>query len=269
MAATRIKVPQLANGVDGELITWDSSGVPTTVAVGTAGHVLTSNGTGAAPTFQAAAGGGNGIYGNSGTIDEDCIATVFSSSFFEIDYSDAQAGILVNDNPDGKGITIYSPNGKQKMGWYNGGLAVNADVDSTTAVTGIKFTSEGSTGGTQTTSALKFISTQGEFIPTSGTSTFTELEVAPLINQTGGASGASRSVHITPTLTAVGSGGHTALEITASGQRALYTTAGNVRFDLGSDATGDIFYRNSSGNLTRLGAGTNGHVLTLASGLPS
>lgn len=53
MAATRIKVPQLANGIDGELITWDASGVPTTVAVGTSGHVLTSNGVGAAPTFQA------------------------------------------------------------------------------------------------------------------------------------------------------------------------------------------------------------------------
>lgn len=54
MATTRIKVHQLTDGVDGELITWDASGHPTTVATGTAGHVLTSNGTGAAPTFQAA-----------------------------------------------------------------------------------------------------------------------------------------------------------------------------------------------------------------------
>ena len=38
---------------------------------------------------------------------------------------------------------------------------------------------------------------------------------------------------------------------------------------LGTDATGDIYYRNSSGFLTRLGVGTNGHVLTLAAGLPS
>jgi hypothetical protein len=40
------------------LITWDASGNPATVAVGTSGHVLTSNGAGAAPTFQAAGGGG-------------------------------------------------------------------------------------------------------------------------------------------------------------------------------------------------------------------
>ena len=48
----------MAPGTDGELITYDASGDPAAVAVGTATHVLTSNGAGAAPTFQAAAGGG-------------------------------------------------------------------------------------------------------------------------------------------------------------------------------------------------------------------
>jgi len=38
---------------------------------------------------------------------------------------------------------------------------------------------------------------------------------------------------------------------------------------LGSDATGDTYYRNAGGVLTRLAAGSNGQVLTLASGLPS
>lgn len=37
----------------------------------------------------------------------------------------------------------------------------------------------------------------------------------------------------------------------------------------GSDATGDIYYRNSSGFLTRLGVGTNGQILGLTSGLPA
>ena len=55
---TGIPVGALANGTDGELITWDSSGVAAKVPVGTATHVLTSNGAGAVPTFQAAAGGG-------------------------------------------------------------------------------------------------------------------------------------------------------------------------------------------------------------------
>ena len=39
--------------------------------------------------------------------------------------------------------------------------------------------------------------------------------------------------------------------------------------NLGSDATGDIYYRSAGGAFTRLAAGTDGHVLTLASGLPS
>jgi hypothetical protein len=50
----KVAVTDIANGTDGELITWNASGAPATVAVGTSTHVLTSNGTGVAPTFQAA-----------------------------------------------------------------------------------------------------------------------------------------------------------------------------------------------------------------------
>ncbi|MCK5611571.1 hypothetical protein KAR91_57400 [Candidatus Pacearchaeota archaeon] len=57
IANKAIAIAKLADGTDGELITWDAAGVIDTVAVGTATHVLTSNGVGAAPTFQAAAGG--------------------------------------------------------------------------------------------------------------------------------------------------------------------------------------------------------------------
>lgn len=46
-------------------------------------------------------------------------------------------------------------------------------------------------------------------------------------------------------------------------------TIGAATMTLGSDGTGDVYYRNSSGLLTRLGVGSNGDVLTLASGLPS
>lgn len=56
-SVTNIDVADLANGTDGELITWDANAAPATVAVGTVTQVLTSNGVGAAPTFQAAAGG--------------------------------------------------------------------------------------------------------------------------------------------------------------------------------------------------------------------
>jgi len=56
--ATGLPIAGIANGTDGELITWNASGVAAAVAVGSADEVLTSNGAGAAPTFQAAGGGG-------------------------------------------------------------------------------------------------------------------------------------------------------------------------------------------------------------------
>lgn len=54
---TGIPYTGLANGTDGELITWDAAGAIDTVAVGTSGQILTSNGAGAAPTFQNASSG--------------------------------------------------------------------------------------------------------------------------------------------------------------------------------------------------------------------
>jgi len=49
---SNIDVEDLSNGTDGELITWDAAGAPTTVTVGNATEVLTSNGSGSPPTFQ-------------------------------------------------------------------------------------------------------------------------------------------------------------------------------------------------------------------------
>jgi hypothetical protein len=55
---SNVGVADLANGTDGELITWAADATPTTVPAGTADQVLTSNGAGAAPTFQDAASTG-------------------------------------------------------------------------------------------------------------------------------------------------------------------------------------------------------------------
>jgi hypothetical protein len=53
----KIAVADLASGTDGQLITWDASGVAAVVATGNDTQVLTSNGAGTAPTFQAAGAG--------------------------------------------------------------------------------------------------------------------------------------------------------------------------------------------------------------------
>ena len=54
-----------------------------------------------------------------------------------------------------------------------------------------------------------------------------------------------------------------------SGTWSTGAVIADVTMTLGSDAEGDVYYRNASGVLTRLGAGTDADVLTLASGVPS
>jgi len=56
---TSVAISDLDDGTDGELITWDASGVATTVPAGTATQVLTSNGAGAEPTFQTVGAAGS------------------------------------------------------------------------------------------------------------------------------------------------------------------------------------------------------------------
>ena len=56
IADDAVSLSKMASGTDGNLITYDSSGNPAHVATGSSGQVLTSNGAGAAPTFQAAGG---------------------------------------------------------------------------------------------------------------------------------------------------------------------------------------------------------------------
>lgn len=60
IADDAVSLAKMASGTAGNLITFDASGNPAAVATGTATHVLTSNGAGAAPTFQVPAAGGSG-----------------------------------------------------------------------------------------------------------------------------------------------------------------------------------------------------------------
>jgi len=54
---SNVDVADLANGTDGQLITWGTDAVATTVATGTSGQILTSAGAGAPPTFETAVTG--------------------------------------------------------------------------------------------------------------------------------------------------------------------------------------------------------------------
>lgn len=107
---------------------------------------------------------------------------------------------------------------------------------------------------------------EGTFAMTAGSNRYTDLYINTNVNQTGGTS-PIRSVYVNPTLTAATN--YVGIEINASGHTALRTTAGNVRFDLGSDAEGDLFYRNSSGNLVRLPIGGPTEVLGSTGTVPA
>lgn len=135
-------------------------------------------------------------------------------------------------------------------------------------------------GGTATnTPSLKVVATrstsigsvynaqiEGTFNSASGTNSYTDLHVKTVVNQTNGTA-KMRSVYIEPTLTAAID--YTGLEINAPGHMALKTTAGNVSFNFGSDATGDIYYRNASGNLVRLPIGGPTEVLGSTGTVPA
>jgi len=53
-----VTLAKMASGTDGNLISYDTNGDVAAVATGDSGQILTSNGAGTAPTFQAAAAGG-------------------------------------------------------------------------------------------------------------------------------------------------------------------------------------------------------------------
>lgn len=57
LADNAVTLAKMAGGTAGNIITFDASGDPAAVTTGTSGQVLTSNGAGLAPTFQAASSG--------------------------------------------------------------------------------------------------------------------------------------------------------------------------------------------------------------------
>ena len=101
---SNIAVSSLANGTDGEIITWSAAGVATTVGPGTSGQVLTSNGAGAAPSFQASGGGGGGfalIESKTASSSSNITFTDLTSSYIAYEL------VIVNLIPATDGTVLY------------------------------------------------------------------------------------------------------------------------------------------------------------------
>ena len=137
---SNIDVADLANGTDWELITWDAAWAPATVAAWTATHVLTSNGAWAAPTFQAAGGGGTSyplnIYESAPTtwVDNWIITFTHNLGLTQADVeagkykvflaSKINAGILIATYASGQQFwDVYWSTAA--WWWANGALAIN------------------------------------------------------------------------------------------------------------------------------------------------
>lgn len=141
----------------------------------------------------------------------------------------------------GTGNNVY-------LGTGNGGALVYGNQFAWTATSG-------------TESALI---TSANFAPTSGTATFAAARLTPIINQTGGANGATYGLIVLPD---VGTGGVNAadfrgVDITVDNAHySLWSHSGKVRLDFGGDATGDIPFRSAAGQLDNLAIGTSQQVL--------
>lgn len=143
---TGLPVAGLADGTDGELITWSSTGVAAVVAVGTSGQVLTSNGVGAAPTFQAGGGGSSKTFAkivkgadetvnNSSTLqDDDELTTSLNAN--------KEYGFLVtiwtvsNTTADFKyAFPLNGNTGVKILGGFNSSPAIGTDsMDTSTTI---------------------------------------------------------------------------------------------------------------------------------------
>jgi hypothetical protein len=89
------------------------------------------------------------------------------------------------------------------------------------------------------------------------------------IAMTATGSSANINVNLVPKGSGVLQSNGVAVATLTGSQTLTNKTLTSPIINVGSDATGDIYYRNSGGLFTRLPAGTNGHVLTLAVGIPS
>ena len=112
----------LAAGTDGELITWDASGNPAAVAVGSANQVLTSNGAGAPPTFQAAATGGK--------IQQVGFSAAISGSTTSTSFVDITNGNVSLDVTKGGLIAVWMLAGYSNNASTNNYFALQLDSDS-------------------------------------------------------------------------------------------------------------------------------------------
>lgn len=226
-----------------------TSTILTTQGTGTGSSTygITHNNSSAAAVFQVADDG-------TVSIGTSTAATISKTSLVAPGAFTITASGTSNLTLNGNGGTAGGVN-IQNLG--TGGINIQ-NSGGTTSIPSLTVTTAtvlSSTAANQVTQRIV-----GNFtVSSAGTNTFHTLDIGGTINQTTH-TGITRSIYVNPTLTAVAD--FRGIEINVSSSHyALYTASGRVRFDLGSDATGDLLTRGSSGYLQRVATGTSSQVL--------
>ena len=146
----------------------------------------------------------------------------------------------------------------------NGGTGLTAIGDAgevltvNSGATGLEYTAVSGSGTVTSVTA-------GDGMTQSGTST-----INPTLDVVGTADRITANANdIDIASTYVGQTSITTLGTVTAGTWGTGSVIAGTSMTLGSDDTGDVYYRAAGGVLTRLGAGSDADVLTLASGLPS
>jgi hypothetical protein len=131
MSLTKIPIALLADGTDGNIISFDASGNPVAVATGSSGQALTSGGAGAAPAFAAVPAGLNFI--GSTTADNDATITVTGLTttydMYLIGINDLKIATDAQDIHMRFGDSGGIDSGAADYSWIN--TALTADADNT------------------------------------------------------------------------------------------------------------------------------------------
>jgi hypothetical protein len=133
VADNAITLAKMAHGTDGEIITYDASGAPATVGVGTSGQVLTSNGAGSAPSMQspAAAGADTSLSNLSSTGENKvCQAWVNFNGTGTVAIRDSHNVSSITDNGTGDYFLNFSSslaNANYMVNGISGRGSVNRD----------------------------------------------------------------------------------------------------------------------------------------------
>lgn len=146
----------------------------------------------------------------------------------------------------------------------NVALTFNARNSSTANIYGFLFKDLSGTASTPTSGTSGHIAFQNQFAPTSGTAEFDEIKFSQIFNQTGTASGITRTLHLAPFLTRTADYRNFEIDYASTTMNGNLTNAYNVRFgqlDYSSSTASTI--TNASG-LSITGAPAAGNNVTIS-----